>query len=478
MSKYDLVVIGGGAAGLTAAAGAASMGAKVALIEKNSLLGGDCLHYGCVPSKALITSAKAVHQARKSAAEFGLLIEGEADIAVAMDRVRQSIETIQHHDSHERFEGLGIDVITGAATFVNEHKVKVTDGTEIEGKRFVIATGSSPFIPQVEGIDRVDYLTNETIFKLKQAPKRMAVIGGGAIGLELSQSISRFGTDVTVIERHSRLFAREEEQIAETVQNRLEQELSFHFNSSLEKVDKQNDEIVITVKNIDTNLVEHLTVDALFMSAGRKPNIETLGLENAGVKTEKGYVVVNEYLQTSQSHIFAVGDVNGAMPFTHVAGMEGKLIVQNAVFGIKKKVSYKNVPYVIFTDPEVFHLGLTETEARAKYGDENIKVYQKELNDVDRFVADRDTEGLVKVITDKKGHILGAHAVGSNAGDWMQEIVFAMTNGNKIGDLSNVIHPYPTHGAALQQTADMYWREKLFNGKIPAITEKYIKWFR
>ncbi|WP_349407416.1 dihydrolipoyl dehydrogenase family protein [Pseudalkalibacillus sp. SCS-8] len=477
MRPYDLIVIGGGAGGLTVAAGAASLGAQVALIEKNELLGGDCLHYGCVPSKALIKSAKEVYTAQKAAEEFGLKINGQPDITVAMERVKAAISGLQHHDSHERFESLGVDIFSErTGRFVNPEQLKLDNGKILKGKRFVIATGSRPFIPPIEGIEEVDYLTNETIFNLKELPKRLVVIGGGAIGLEMAQSLARFGSDVTVVETSETLFGREDEEMIPIITNELQKELHFTFNSMAKSVRMtENGTKLLTIEK-EGNTFD-LEADDILIATGRKPNTDNLGLEEIGVKLDKGHVVVNDHLQTTVPNIFAVGDTNGKYPFTHAAGMEGKLVVRNALIGFKGKINYDNLPWVTYTDPEVYHLGMTEKEAMDKYGD-SIKVFKVENKEVDRFATDRDEVGLVKVITTQKGEILGAHAVGRNAGDWMQEIVFAKTQGHKIGDLSNVIHPYPTHGAILENTANQYWREKLFEGVLPKVTEKYIQYFR
>lgn len=476
MKPYDLIVIGGGAGGLTVAAGAASLGAQVALIEKNELLGGDCLHYGCVPSKALIKSAKEVYSAQKSAEKFGLTLSGQPDIATAMERVKAAIADLQHHDSHERFESMGVDIFSErTGRFIGSKQIELDNGKILKGKRFVIATGSRPFIPPIAGIEEIDYLTNETIFDMKQLPKRLVVIGGGAIGLEMAQSIARFGSEVTVVETSDKIFGREDEDLIPIIQEELEKELNFTFNSMAKSVRMENGNKLLTIeKEGETFDIE---TDAILIATGRKPNTDNLGLEDIGVELDKGNVVVNEHLQTTVPNIFAVGDSNGNYPFTHAAGMEGKLVVRNALIGIKGKISYENLPWVTYTDPEVYHLGLTEKEAKEKHGD-SIKVFKVQNKEVDRFATDRDAVGLVKVITSQKGEILGAHAVGRNAGDWMQEIVFAKTEGHKIGDLSNVIHPYPTHGAILENAANQFWREKLFEGVIPKITEKYIQIFR
>ncbi|MGF2616233.1 dihydrolipoyl dehydrogenase family protein [Rossellomorea aquimaris] len=309
---------------------------------------------------------------------------------------------------------------------------------------------------------------------MKEVPKRLVVIGGGPIGLEMAQSFARFGSEVTVIEANDKVFGREDHDIQKRIYEELKSELSFLFNSKVIHVAVAAGKKVVTVETKGKNI--ELEADEILLSAGRKPNTDLLNLDKISVKSNRGNIQVNEYLQTTVPHIYAIGDTNGHFPFTHKAGLEGKLVVRNAVFGVKEKVNYDHVPWVTFTEPEVFHLGLTETEAREAHS--KVKVYTVLSEDVDRFVTERDSTGFIKIITDKKGYILGAHAVGKNAGDWMQEIVFAKTNKHKIGDISNVIHPYPTHGSIVSQAADQYWREKLFSGIVPKFAEKYIQWFR
>lgn len=476
MNIYDLVIVGGGAGGLTVAAGAASLGAKVALVEKNKQLGGDCLHYGCVPSKAFITSAKKVFEAQKNAETYGMRLTGKPDIANAMERVKDAVSEIQAEDSDERFKDLGVDLYKGKGRFINEHQIQVEGGPKIEGKRIVIATGSRPVVPPILGIENTSYLTNETVFDVKDTPERLLVIGGGPIGLELAQSFARFGSEVTVLEGSSTIFGLEDQEIIPVIQKQLETEMNFELNAMVKKVREENGTKMVTYEQ--NGHEENIVVEEILLATGRKPNTDDIGLDNIDLNVDdRGNIIVNDYLQSSRSHIYAIGDTNGQFPFTHAAGMEGKLVVRNALFGIKRKVSYENVPWVTYTDPEVFHLGLTEKEAKERHGDQ-VKVFKVNTRDVDRFVTDRDLSGFIKVITDHKGRILGAHAVSTNAGDWMQEMVFAKAEGHKIGDISNVIHPYPTHGSILQQAADLYWREKLFDGLLPKVAEKYIQWFR
>lgn len=474
MKKYDLVVIGGGAGGLTAAAGAASLGAKVALIEKEKQPGGDCLHFGCVPSKALIETARMVHEARKSA-NLGLTLEGTVDMKQVKKRTKDAISTIQRHDDADRFRKLGIDVFIGVGSFRSQHEIQINGEEVIYGKRIVISTGSRPFIPPIKGLKEAGYITNETIFELEHLPRNLLVIGGGPIGLEMAQAMSRLGSNVTVVERFSGILLREDKEIRNLATDIVSKEITIYTNASALEVEIEKNQK--RVKIVRDDEIHQISVDEILVAVGRVPNSDFLALQNANVKTnETGQIVVNDRLQTTIPSIYAIGDVVGKLPFTHVAGMEGKLIVQNAVLGLRRKINYENVPWNTYLSPEIFHLGLTEEEAKAKSMDFNV--YKMELDDVDRFVTDHETNGFVKILTDKKGYIIGAHAIGKGAGDWMQEVVFVKQYKRKLGDISQVIHPYPNRAAAIQRTADLYWREALFTGWIPKVLKKYIQWLR
>ncbi|RNA70287.1 dihydrolipoyl dehydrogenase family protein [Alteribacter keqinensis] len=475
MKKYDIAVIGGGAGGLTAAIGAVQFGAKTALIEKDPEPGGDCLHYGCVPSKAYIKAAKELRDAKKAAEEFGLGLSGAPDFSVVKSRVQDAIAEIQPHDDRKRLRSLGIDEYHGTASLKTKNEISIDTGETIYAKRIVIATGSSPMIPPIAGLEDISYLTNETIFSIDRVPLKLVVLGSGPVGIELAQAMSRFGSDVTVID-HSGLMEKEEPEIRELAHHLLSEEMTFMFNRKVTKAQKKAEKIGLTVEG-DSGTTQEIECNALLIAAGRKPNVKEMGLEKAGVDVKDGKIVVNKKMQTSVSTIFACGDVTGEYPFTHAAGQEGKTVVANAVFGVKQSVDYTHTPYTIYTDPEVFHLGLTEKEARDEYGD-NIHVYRSDARHVDRFTAERNKTGLVKIITDKKGAILGAHAIGTLAGDWMQEVVFAKQHGHKIKDFSSVIHPYPSHGEMVSKAADQYWQKRLFEGKVPKLTETYIKWLR
>ncbi|WP_201716603.1 dihydrolipoyl dehydrogenase family protein [Rossellomorea arthrocnemi] len=474
MDQYDLIVIGGGAGGLTVASGAASLGAKVALIEKSGLLGGDCLHFGCVPSKAFIQSAREVATIR-AGETFGFETRGSVDMKKVRERVKGAIAHIQQHDDPDRFLQLGVDIYFGGAEFLDPHTILVEKEDRISGKRIVVATGSSPLVPDIDGLAEVEYHTNETIFEVDVLPHRVVFIGGGPIGLELAQAFSQLGSESVVLEKHDEILVKEDKEIREAATELLEKDIQFEYGADIKRVSEREGQKV--VHYVIDGVEQSVEGDLLFLATGRKPGTEFLNLSAAGVEVdERGFIKVNDELRTNHSHIFAIGDVNGRYPFTHGAGMEGKLVVQNAVFGLKRNVSYNKLPWTTYTTPEIFHIGLTEEQA-AEEGIE-YHVYKKTLDEIDRFVADHRTEGLVKIITDSKGKILGAHAVGSGAGDWMQPVVFAMEKGSKIGALSNMVYPYPNHAAAVQQTADLYWREKLFDGVLPVISKKYVELFR
>ncbi|SFT13434.1 NAD(P)/FAD-dependent oxidoreductase [Paenibacillus sp. BC26] len=477
MRSFDLIVIGAGASGLAVAAEAAGFGLKVGLIEQEPEQGGGCLHTGCVTSTALIAVSKEFHSAKKTAYAFGLELQGKVNHEDAYRRILAAIAAIQPHDCAERFRSLGVDVLHGYGQFLDKHHIEMNDGEVVYGKRIVIATGSRSTVPLIDGLQEVDYMTNETVFDLQALPTSLVVIGAGRVGLELAQALARLGSDVTVLDKGPKLLEQEDVDIVPYVQAALEKELSLHLNVNVNKVEAMPDgKKRVYVERYGEKF--HMDTDCILIATGRRPNTDRLGLTNIGIAMDENHIVVTRTLQTSVPHIYAVGDVIKPFPFIHPAGMEGKIVVGNAIFGLKRRISYTNVPWVTDVEPEIFHLGMTEEEARKHEGDK-IQIYKVPLDQVDRFITDRKTNGIVKVITDRKGRILGAHAAGIGAGDWMQQAVFMKRFGHKLSDISQVVHPYLSHSEALLKTGDPYWREKLTQGGLlKRIVRGYVKWFQ
>ena len=457
--RYHLVVIGAGTAGLVTAAGAAGLGAKVALIER-SLMGGDCLNYGCVPSKGLIASAKAMKHVQ-SAGDFGVRLNGEPtfNFPAAMERMRKLRAGISHHDSAQRFKDLGVDVFLGQGTFIDSETVEV-EGQLLKFKKAVIATGARAATPPIPGIDSVSYLTNETVFSLTERPGRIGIIGGGPIGCELAQTFARFGCEVHQFEKASHLLSREDEDAAAIVQNSLINDgVQLKLSSTVKEL-KQSGEVKSIVYEIHGETHEE-SFDEILLSVGRQPNVEGLNLEAVGVDyNAKTGVIVNDYLQTTNKNIFAAGDICFPYKFTHAADYLARNVIRNSLFLGRAKASSLVIPWSTYTAPEVAHVGISEREAREQ-GLE-IDTYQQELVEVDRAILDGVSEGFVKIHTPKgKGTILGATIVAPHAGDLISEITLAMVNGIDLGGISNTIHPYPTQADAIRKIGDQYNRTRL-----------------
>jgi len=462
---YDLVVIGAGTAGLVVAAGAAGLGLglKVALIER-SLMGGDCLNVGCVPSKCVIRSSRVVADMRE-AAPFGIQPPERIDIdfAAVMERMRKIRASISHHDSAERFCKLGIDVFLGHAEFVSGEAIAV-NGSQLRFKKAVIATGARASRPKIPGLADAGYLTNETVFSLTDRPQRLAVIGGGPIGCELAQAFHRLGSQVTLMHKHTHLLDREDADAAEIVQQRfLQENLNLVLNCTLEKVEKTPAGKVIHYQQ--NGSTQSVVVDEILVGAGRTPNVDGLNLEAVGVEYDphRG-VVVNDYLQTTNPRIYAAGDICMNWKFTHAADAAARIVIKNTLFspfGLKRsKLSDLIMPWVTYTDPEIAHVGLYEQEAQARGIDTNtIKI---PFSTVDRALADGEPEGFVKILH-KCGsdQILGATIVARHAGEMISEITLAIATKKGLNALSGVIHPYPTQAEAIKKAADTYRRTLL-----------------
>ncbi len=449
---YDLIVIGGGSAGLVAAGGAAALGARVALIERNAL-GGDCLYTGCVPSKTLIKSARFAHQARV-AKKYGFqTLEPkflDDSFASITNRVQSVIEIIEHHDAPERFEKMGVEVVFGAPKFLNPFEIEVSlkntnEKRLMKAKRFCISTGSRSFTPPIEGLFETGFSTNEEVFRLKELPERLIVLGAGAIGMELGQSFARFGSKVTVVEMADRILVKEDEEVSDLMEKLLREEnLEILTNTKAVKVHQAGSGAkVVTVESNGKTL--EIEADEILAAVGRQPNVDGLDLEKAGVEFDKKQIKTNDFLQTSQKHIFAAGDVTAHFQFTHMADYEAQIVIQNAFvpFPFKKKTDFRVVPWATFTDPEIGRVGLTEKEAREKYGDEKVKVYKISFAENDRAQTESAPEGFAKIVT-KKGKIVGATLVGSHAGELIHEFVWAMKENLKVSDLNKIIRVYPT----------------------------------
>ncbi len=455
---YDLVVIGAGTAGLVVAAGAAGLGLglKIALIERN-LMGGDCLNVGCVPSKTIIRSARTIGEIWRGS-ELGIRVDNiEIDFGAVMERMRRIRSQISHADSAARFASLGVDVFFGDGKFASQDTITVGDRV-LKFKKAVIATGARATAPAVPGLAQAGYLTNETVFSLIERPRRLAVIGGGPVGCELAQTFQRLGCEVVLLHRGDRLLSKEDPEVADVLQQILVKEgIKLILNCQLQQVSANE-----TGKTITYNIngrSESITVDEILIGAGRTPNIESLNLAQVGVDYDAKGVTVNDYLQTTNSKIFAAGDVCMKWQFTHAADAAARIVIKNTLFspfGLgKSKLSSLVMPWVTYTDPEIAHVGLSEAEARQQGLKFNtIKVL---LSTVDRAITDGETEGFVKVIHRQgSDEILGATIVASHAGESISHITTAMVNKLGLGKLSNTIQPYPTQADAIRKAADAY----------------------
>ena len=450
---YDVVIIGGGSGGLVVASAAAQLKAKVALVEKDRL-GGDCLWFGCVPSKSLIHASRIAYEV-KNAERFGIYTNPpEINFAIANGHVEKVISAIQPHDSPERFRGLGVEVIFGEGKFVDARTFEV-NGQQLKARNFVVSTGSRPAIPPIPGLKEAGFLTNEQVFSLKEAPKSLAVIGGGPIGCELGQALSRLGVEVTIIASRDQILPKEEPEAALVVEKQLESEgIRILKNTRAEKVEVIDGQKYISITTGSATIV----VDEILVSAGRTPNVNSLNLEAAGVEYDEKGIKVNEKLQTTNSRIYGCGDVIGGYQFTHVAGYEASVVIQNALFFPTKKADYRVIPWATFTDPELARVGLTEQQARNRYGDD-IYILKQDFVGVDRGQAEGATTGFAKIITRSDGEILGAHIVGPSAGELIHEIILAMSNNLKISALSG-IHIYPTLAEVNSKAALSFTKQK------------------
>ena len=473
--KFDLVVIGGGTAGLVASAGAANLGARTALIERDRL-GGECLWTGCVPSKALIGSAR-IAQTLQRAGEFGLAVSGAdaqpaderpgaaGDRALAnsvLESVRAARARVQPHDDPERFRRLGVEVIEGTpARFLAPHRIQAGERV-LEGRKVLVATGSRPALPPVEGLEGAGFYTHESAFEDEVLPSSVVILGAGPIGVEFAQAYSRLGVEVTLVELAKRILPNEEPELTVQLEGLLRADgvrvLVERVATSARRVNGRA-ELRLAPPGGSSGEGSVVGAERIFVAAGRRANVEGLDLEAAGVETGEDGIRVDGRLRTSQRHIFAAGDVSGGFRFTHVADHEARSVLRNALFPFGGSVDYSVVPWTVFTDPPLARVGMTEEEARSKHG--KIHVYRYDTSQLDRVITDREEGGLVKLITDRRGRLLGGHVLAPSAGSMIVEVALAMRHGLRISDLSTLIHPYPTMSEGIRRTADMYYRAKL-----------------
>ena len=454
--SFDVVVIGGGTAGLVTASGCARLGRKVALIEREAL-GGDCLWTGCVPTKALVASAKLAHQMRHADA-FGLEpVTPRITPKSVMDSMRAQRKDISRHDDPEKFRRLGIDVMEGSAKLVARNEVEV-GRRRLIAKDVVIATGARTSVPPVEGLKEHGFLDHVSFLAQDEFPASVLILGGGYIGIEFAQMFSRFGSRVTVVEMLDEIINKEDAAIITRVREILaEEKIELYTGWAVKSVRRGESGKIARIENKHGESRE-LAVDEIFVASGRRGNTEDLGLEQVGVKVERSFITVDKFLQTSVPRIWACGDVHGGMQFTHVAAYEAVKLVRNMLFPGKSAVDYTDIPWALYTDPEVGHIGLTEEEARKKHGDE-VRTYVTQMHDVDRAVVDRASSGLIKFVCDAKGRILGAHALCANASTVIEEVVLARRKGMKVGDLAQRISSYPSLADGVQKTASLYYAD-------------------
>ncbi|TMJ57826.1 MAG: dihydrolipoamide dehydrogenase [Alphaproteobacteria bacterium] len=452
----DLCVIGAGSGGLAVVAGAAQMGADVVLIERGAM-GGDCLNFGCVPSKSLLAASRVADLGRRGAALGIAYASPRIDFAAVGDSIQRVIAAIAPHDSVERFEGLGVRVLRAEARFTDRRTVRAGN-TEVRPRRFVIATGSQPSVPAIPGLDGVSYMTNETVFANRELPEHLIVIGGGPIGIEMAQAHARLGAQVTVLDVGP-LLPRDDPELAAGLAERLSAE-GIITHPHIEIIGIERDGEAIRVDLADGSRV---TGSHLLVAAGRRPNVESLDLPVAEIAATAKGILVDARLRTTNRRAFAVGDVAGGPQFTHTALYHAGIVIRNALFRLPAKVDYRALPWVTYTDPELAQVGLTEAAARAAVG--AVRILRWRFAENDRAQTERDTAGLVKVVARRDGRILGASILGAGAGDLILPWALAISQKLKIGALANLIVPYPTRGEASKRAAGSFYTPTLFSAR-------------
>jgi len=468
---YDIAVIGGGAAGLTVSAGAAQLGAKTLIIEKEPALGGDCLHYGCVPSKTLIKSANVYHTMQRTS-DYGLpgIELPPVDFSQVAARIKSVIDTIQVHDSVERFCKLGARVEFGAPRFIDEHAVEL-NGKTISAKNWVVATGSSSSSPSFPGLNNTPYITNKEIFYLDSLPKSLIVLGAGPIAIEMAQAFARLGSKVTIIQRSMQILSKEDKDMADIAMAAMEAEgVRFYLGAGIRQINDLGDKRQVEITDSRGKEIR-LTASTLLVALGRQPNIEGLGLKDIDVKmTEKG-IIVDKKLRTNHSHIYAPGDVNGAYQFTHAAGYEGGIVLSNAIFHLPRKADYTWMPWATYCDPELASIGMNEKAVRAA-GIE-YQIWTENFADNDRAITEAEERGKIKMILDNSGKPLGVQLIGPRAGELIGEWVAILNGKVRLSTIAGAIHPYPTLTEINKRITGSFLSPRIFSPTI----KKGLKFF-
>lgn len=461
---YDIGIIGGGAAGLTVASGAAQLGAKTLLIEKEAVLGGDCLHYGCVPSKTLIKTAHVYHL-MKNGAKFGLpaITPPPVDFREVSARIKSVIGVIQQHDSVERFCKLGATVAFGNPEFTDEHAISL-GGKKISARTWVIATGSSPEIPAIPGLAATPHLTNRDLFYLDRLPSSMIILGCGPIAMEMAQAFCRLGTRVTVIQRSGQILSKEDKDLADIAQQVLDEEgVVFLLNTAVVRVGDLGREREVVVKNANGETATH-RAEAILVAMGRTPNVAGLGLEKIDLAFDRKGILVDRYLKTSHRHVYAAGDVVGGHQFTHVAGYEGGVVLTNAIFHLPRKADYTHVPWCTYTHPELASIGFNEK--RAQEAGIDYSVWSEEFRDNDRGLAEGEGVGRIKLLLDRKEKPLGIQILGPHAGELLSEWVAIMNGGVGLSKIASAMHPYPSLGEINKKVIGSGFSKKIFSDTV------------
>lgn len=458
--KYDVIVIGAGSGGLVAATTAKRKGYRVALLEKNKI-GGECTHYGCVPSKAFLNSAKMFEATKHLSEKYalsGITVSGTLDFGSVMEGVDKIVQKIYSHETPDVFEKLGIDIFvnTSGASFIDSHTVQI--GSDILKFDYaIVCTGSSPVIIDIPGSSEMEFLHNENFWSVRALPKSIVFIGGGVISAEIGQALARFGSKVFILDSNDTILKVLDQEVISIIQKSLEDEgVSFITNATLKEFKKDhNKKLVVFEQN---NKIVELETDSIFIAAGRKPNILGLNLENAGIDYDNKAIITNKFLQTSVAHIFSCGDVTSPVKFTHTASHQAEIIIKNIMENNVKENDLSILPWVIFTEPEIAHVGLSEKQARDKFGD-SIQIFKVDAT-IDRYKTDRNEIGFLKVIFDKDNQVIGADAIGAHAGEWIQLLTLAIKNKISADSMADTIFAYPTYSEIVKKVFSRFLRNK------------------